>query len=111
MSYTTGPWTVPLLSTERPSSHDVRPTVAILTPQGQMLLSCSGLPARGEMQANARLIAAAPALLEAAQQVLDAQGSALSPDAAKALSVLRTTVEEALGESVDPGTTEEAPGR
>ncbi len=68
MTHTPGPWTVPILSVERPSGHDVRPTVAIRTPQGQMLLSCSGLPARGEMQANARLIAAAPELLEAAER-------------------------------------------
>jgi len=49
-------------ATERPWKFTVKDlssllvSVPIHTPKGQMILSCSGLPAKGEMQANAKLI-------------------------------------------------------
>ncbi len=51
-----------------------------------------------EQEDNARLIAAAPALLEAAQQVLDTRGSILSSSLAEAFAVLLAAVEQATGE-------------
>ena len=62
--HTAGPWKA------NRSGNGV--TVTVMTPEGQLLIKANGIPPRGAMDANARLIAAAPELLEACKQLIEA---------------------------------------
>lgn len=61
--YTPGPWRL------RPPTAT---TFYIDTPKGGISCHCSGMPKREEWEANARLIAAAPKLLDALHDLLEA---------------------------------------
>lgn len=69
-AHTPGPWTS-IHGAPKADLEGVMVSVPIRTPRGQFVISCSGLPAPGEMQANARLIAAAPNLLAACERVVE----------------------------------------
>ena len=60
--HTAGPWKA------NRSGNGV--TVTVMTPEGQLLIKANGIPPRGAMDANARLIAAAPELLEACKALM-----------------------------------------
>ena len=103
MSYTKGPWIIgrraadytagqsidaQILSLESTAVHNTDGSVAsVYAPSGELI----------EREANARLIAAAPALLETAQQVIGAFRHEGDYAADKAISVLAVAVEQATG--------------
>ena len=66
-THTPGPWSLHPALTEKTAD---QVSIAIETPRGRLSISAHGLPKKGEMLANAHLIAAAPALLEAAAAAL-----------------------------------------
>ncbi len=61
MEYTKGEWEVKV---KRQYLHEPEVSIPIWTPHGQMILEADGIPAKGEMYANALLCAAAPNMYE-----------------------------------------------